>query len=111
MDALAFVVAALVLSRLPAVPPAPAGAPGAPRSTVLRDRRYVLVTALHTVLPLHMPLLGVIVPLWTACSAPRRPAGRWRPCGGPGRGSTGRGTGPGPGFSNGEKSSNGEKRR
>lgn len=81
VDALALVVAALVLSRLPAVPPAPVGAPGTPRLTVLRDRRYVLVTALHTVLPLYMPLLGVIVPLWTVqrTEAPHRAAALRRP--------------------------------
>ncbi|GAA2389538.1 MFS transporter [Streptomyces glaucosporus] len=74
VDAAAFLAAALVLSRLPAVPAAPAGAAGAPRLAVLRDRPYALVTGLHSVLLLYMPLLSVVVPLWTV---QRTEAPRW----------------------------------
>ncbi|MFF0865183.1 MFS transporter [Nonomuraea sp. NPDC003560] len=64
LDALSFLVAALVLLRLPAVPPAPA-APG-PRLAVLRDRPYALVTVINAVMLFYMPLLSLVVPLWIA---------------------------------------------
>ncbi|HEX5567997.1 MAG TPA: MFS transporter [Streptomyces sp.] len=64
VDAVAFLAASLVLLRLPAVPPAPAGEPGAPRLAVLRDRPYALITALHAALLLHLPMLSLLIPLW-----------------------------------------------
>ncbi|MEU9077310.1 MFS transporter [Kitasatospora sp. NPDC048538] len=39
-------------------------APVARRRTALRDRRYLLVTALHAVLELQLPVLTVAIPLW-----------------------------------------------
>ncbi|MEV4757802.1 MFS transporter [Micromonospora sp. NPDC049559] len=65
LDAVSFLVAALVLRRLPEVPPAPVRA-GEPRLTVLRDRPYALVTALNAVMYLYMPLLSLGLPLWIA---------------------------------------------
>ncbi|MFF3345724.1 MFS transporter [Streptomyces sp. NPDC002779] len=64
LDAVAFAVCAAVLLRLPSVAPvAPARGPGL---AVLRDRPYVVVTALNTVLLLRMPLLSLGLPLWIA---------------------------------------------
>jgi MFS family permease len=73
-DALAFLAAALVLTRLPAVPPTPPAASGTPRLAVLRDRPYALITALHAALLLYMPLLSVVIPLWVV---QRTEAPRW----------------------------------
>ncbi|MEV0443698.1 MFS transporter [Streptomyces spectabilis] len=62
LDAASFVACAYVLGRLPAVAPAPAVA--GDRLVVLKDRPYVVVTALNAVLLLRMPLLSLGVPLW-----------------------------------------------
>ncbi|MGA4840899.1 MFS transporter [Streptomyces sp. G45] len=62
LDAAAFAVCAAVLWRLPAVAPVAAG--GGERLAVLRDRPYVAVALLNTVLLLRMPLLSLGVPLW-----------------------------------------------
>lgn len=82
IDAVSFLLCAVLLSRLPAVAPAgaaPAGAAAvtsAPAGTssaatapgvrfqVLRDRPYVAVTLLNAVLLLRMPLLSLGLPLW-----------------------------------------------
>ncbi|WP_413252114.1 MFS transporter [Streptomyces caniferus] len=64
LDGASFLLCALVLLRLPGVPPVPAGAGGTPRLAVLRDRPYALVTLLNAVLLLRMPLLSLAVPLW-----------------------------------------------
>lgn len=70
-DALTFVLAALVLTRLPHVPPQPRRADG-PQLVVLRDRPYVAVIALVGVLSLHASLLDVGLPLWiTHTHAPK----------------------------------------
>ncbi|CAG6393675.1 MFS transporter [Streptomyces cocklensis] len=66
VDALMFLTAALVLGRLPEVPPAAAPAAGEPRLTVLRDRPYTLLTFLNAILYLNMPLLSLGLPLWIA---------------------------------------------
>ncbi|MFE4019908.1 MFS transporter [Streptomyces sp. NPDC059101] len=75
LDALFFLVAAGVLTRLPRVAPKPASDEdaGRPRLAVLRDRPFVLVTALTAVLSLHAVLLEIVVPLWIAThtAAPR----------------------------------------
>ncbi|MGW2558375.1 MFS transporter [Streptomyces sp. NPDC001514] len=84
LDAVSFLVCALVLRRLPAVEPvalvpavsaasaasaasagpaAPAGSSG-PALVVLRDRPYTLITLLNAVLLLRMPLLSLGIPLW-----------------------------------------------
>ncbi|MER7574338.1 MFS transporter [Streptomyces sp. NPDC126514] len=64
LDAVAFVVCAAVLLRLPSVAPvAPLRGPGL---AVLRDRPYVVLTALNSVLLLRMPLLSLGLPLWIA---------------------------------------------
>ncbi|MFJ8692166.1 MFS transporter [Streptomyces roseolilacinus] len=62
VDALSFLLCALVLLRLPAV--APVRAVRDTRFEVLRDRPYAVVTLLNTVLLLRMPLLSLALPLW-----------------------------------------------
>ncbi|MFJ5546542.1 MFS transporter [Streptomyces sp. NPDC093225] len=80
LDALAFLLCALLLHRLPVAPAggAPtvgpvrtasgvrtaAGAPAGPRLAVLRDRPYAVLTLLNAVLLLRMPLLSLALPLW-----------------------------------------------
>ncbi|MCF3102135.1 MFS transporter [Streptomyces roseoverticillatus] len=68
VDAVSFLLCALLLSRLPAVAPAAAaasvGAAQGVRFQVLRDRPYVVVTLLNAVLLLRMPLLSLGLPLW-----------------------------------------------
>ncbi|MFE6361408.1 MFS transporter [Streptomyces sp. NPDC057806] len=64
LDAVAFVVCAAVLLRLPSVAPVvPLRGPGL---AVLRDRPYVVLAALNSVLLLRMPLLSLGLPLWIA---------------------------------------------
>lgn len=65
VDAVSFLAAALLLARLPAVAPVPdAGGPAGPRLAVFRDRPYVLISAINTILVLHIPLIDVALPLW-----------------------------------------------
>ncbi|WP_329546681.1 MFS transporter [Streptomyces sp. NBC_01356] len=62
LDAVSFLLCAALLLRLPAMTHV-----AVPRSHglgVLRDRPYVLVTFLNTVLLLRMPLLSLGIPLW-----------------------------------------------
>ncbi|MEU8527109.1 MULTISPECIES: MFS transporter [Streptomyces] len=63
MDAVSFLAAAAVLSRLPVVRPAQAK-PGEPRLAVLRDRPYAVVTVINAVMLLYMPLISLVIPLW-----------------------------------------------
>jgi MFS family permease len=71
-DAVSFGVAALMLLRLPHVPPVPAATEG-PRLVVLRDRPYVIVTLLVAIMTMHFSLLDVGIPLWVSghTDAPR----------------------------------------
>ncbi|MEU1198889.1 MFS transporter [Streptomyces sp. NPDC005813] len=62
LDATSFLLCAGLLLRLP--PVRPVTARRGHRLGVLRDRPYVLVTFLNTVLLLRMPLLSLGVPLW-----------------------------------------------
>ncbi|MFI8963283.1 MFS transporter [Streptomyces sp. NPDC053493] len=64
LDALGFLVCALVLRGLPALPGAPAPAGGEPRLVVLRDRPYAVLTVLNALLLLRLPLLSLALPLW-----------------------------------------------
>ncbi|MFF0163053.1 MFS transporter [Streptomyces sp. NPDC005263] len=73
LDAVSFLVCAGLLARLPGVAPARASRvgrrgprPGRRDLGVLRDRPYVIVTLLNTVLLLRMPLLSLGLPLWIA---------------------------------------------
>ncbi|WP_405486141.1 MFS transporter [Streptomyces sp. NBC_00096] len=64
LDAVAFLLCAGVLLRLPAVAPTADRNAGEPRLAVLRDRPYALVTLLNAILLLRMPLLSLAIPLW-----------------------------------------------
>ncbi|MDX3308996.1 MFS transporter [Streptomyces sp. NPDC054884] len=82
VDAVSFLVCALLLASLPRVAPRPNRVIRAPRvilqrgsgpgvlrdgvlrDSVLRDRPYALVALLNTVLLLRMPLLSLVLPLW-----------------------------------------------
>jgi MFS family permease len=74
VDAASFLLAALVLRRLPAVPAAPAARAGEPALSVLRDRPYALIALLNMVMLLYMPLLSLVAPLWIV---QRTEAPRW----------------------------------
>ena len=74
LDAVAFVLAAGILSRLPRGEHVPPKRGDGPRLAVLRDRPYAVVTALNTVMLLYMPLLSLIIPLWIV---QRTEAPRW----------------------------------
>ncbi|NEA62602.1 MFS transporter [Streptomyces sp. SID12488] len=62
LDAVSFLVCAGLLLRLPSV--APVAVTKSQGLGVLRDRPYVVVTLLNTVLLLRMPLLSLGIPLW-----------------------------------------------
>ncbi|MFI9810087.1 MFS transporter [Streptomyces sp. NPDC052301] len=66
LDALCFLVCALLLLRLPAVTAAAVvgTVTGGRRFAVLRDRPYALVALLNAVLLLRLPLLSLALPLW-----------------------------------------------
>ncbi|MEV5571790.1 MFS transporter [Spirillospora sp. NPDC052269] len=64
MDAVGFVVAALVLRRLPEVAASIGGPSGGPRAAVLRDRPYAMLMVLSAVMHLNMPILSFGLPLW-----------------------------------------------
>ncbi|MFF2542039.1 MFS transporter [Kitasatospora sp. NPDC058063] len=68
LDAASFLGATALLAGLP-VRDLTVGRDGAPeaaagRRSVLRDRRYLLVTVLHALLELQLPVLTVGIPLW-----------------------------------------------
>lgn len=63
LDAVCFLVCALILLRLPAVRPVGPVA-GTGRLAVLRDRPYAVVALLNAVLLLRLPLLSLALPLW-----------------------------------------------
>ncbi|QQQ77928.1 MFS transporter [Saccharothrix sp. 6-C] len=69
VDAVGFVVAAVVLRGVPEV----AAVARTGRLGVLRDRPYALVALLNSVLLLYMPMLSLVVPLWVVerTSAPK----------------------------------------
>jgi Major Facilitator Superfamily len=73
LDAASFLLAAVLLRRLPAVPAAPPVAAG-PALSVLRDRPFALVSFLNMVMLLYMPMLSLVAPLWIV---ERTAAPRW----------------------------------
>ncbi|WP_095937984.1 MFS transporter [Streptomyces sp. Tue6028] len=70
-NAVSLAAAAAILVPLPPVEPRPR--PGGPRRLALRDRPYLLLTALDGVMAIQFKVLTVAVPLWlvTATTAPR----------------------------------------
>ncbi|MET9126492.1 MFS transporter [Streptomyces sp. NPDC004528] len=61
-NAIVFVVAALILVPLPPVAPVPTA--GGPRWLALRDRPYLLLTALDGIMAVQFKVLTVAIPLW-----------------------------------------------
>lgn len=70
VDALSFLVCALILLRLPAVKDTHRRMNDEPRLAVLRDRPYAVITLINTVLLLRLPLLSLAIPLWIAARTP-----------------------------------------
>lgn len=70
LDALGFLLCALILLRLPAVRATRPRGNGEPRLAVLHDRPYAVVTFINTILLLRLPLLSLAIPLWIADRAP-----------------------------------------
>ncbi|HTW21077.1 MAG TPA: MFS transporter [Mycobacteriales bacterium] len=72
-DAVTFVVTAALITRLPHVPPLPRDVGEGPRLVALRDRPYLSLVALNSLLCVHNGLLEIGVPLWVVrhTSAPR----------------------------------------
>lgn len=72
LDAVTFVAAAVIATRLPHVPPVPHSGEG-PRLVALRDRPFLVLTGLNAVMALHYGLTEVALPLWvvTRTEAPR----------------------------------------
>ncbi|MGH3499269.1 MAG: MFS transporter, partial [Nocardioidaceae bacterium] len=72
LNAVTYLVTALVLLRYPVSPRIPRDK-GAPMSQVFRDRSYVVMTALMSLLAVQYSILDVAVPLWVSrdTSAPR----------------------------------------
>ena len=70
-NAATYWLAAGVLTRLPAVAPAPRES--GPRLPVLRDRPYLVLAALNGVLSMHFSMIEIALPLWVVndTSAPR----------------------------------------
>ncbi|WP_405924787.1 MFS transporter [Streptomyces sp. NBC_00035] len=64
LDAVSFLLCAALMLGLPSVAPVSAVVRRSHGLGVLRDRPYVLVTFLNTVLLLRMPLLSLGIPLW-----------------------------------------------
>ncbi|MCF3136210.1 MFS transporter [Streptomyces olivochromogenes] len=64
LDAVCFLLCALILLRLPAVTPVAEAGRREHRFEVLRDRPYALVALLNAVLLLRLPLLSLALPLW-----------------------------------------------
>ncbi|MEU7014381.1 MFS transporter [Streptomyces sp. NPDC046385] len=64
LDALGFLVCALVLRGLPPLTGTGGAADGPARLVVLRDRPYALLTLLNALLLLRLPLLSLALPLW-----------------------------------------------
>lgn len=61
-----FLAAATAYRLLPSVMPRTASAQRGSSLTVLRDRPYVVLTLLNTVILLYIPLLNMALPLWIA---------------------------------------------
>lgn len=72
-NAVSYLGTAVLLLRLPRVPPAPVPAEG-PTMRALRDRPYLAVTAVNAVLTLHFLVLEIAMPLWVV---QRTEAPRW----------------------------------
>jgi hypothetical protein len=72
-DAATFAITAALVTRLPHVPPIPRDIGDGPRLVAIRDRPYLSLVALNSLLSMHNGLLEIAVPLWVVrhTSAPR----------------------------------------
>jgi MFS family permease len=72
-DAVTFALTALLVTRLPHIAPVPRDLGDGPRLVAIRDRPYVSIVALNSLLNIHNGLLEVAVPLWIVrhTAAPR----------------------------------------
>jgi MFS family permease len=72
-DAATFLFTAVVVVKLPHVPPLPRIIGDGPALVAIRDRPYVAVVALNSLLCIHNGLIEVAVPLWVVrhTTAPR----------------------------------------
>lgn len=72
-DALTFAASVVLIMRLPRVPRLPRTVGDGPRLVAIRDRPYLAIVALNSLLCIHNGLLEVAVPLWIVrhTSAPR----------------------------------------
>ncbi|WP_244184074.1 MFS transporter [Streptomyces cellostaticus] len=62
-NALSFVATAVIVSRLPSLPPVPAPR-GSGRRSALKDHRYLVITALDGIMSIHGSVLVFALPLW-----------------------------------------------
>ncbi len=65
VDAVSFLIAAAILTRLAPIPPVVAPAHG-PRLIALRDRPFLVFTLLDGLMSMHFGLLNIALPLWIA---------------------------------------------
>ncbi|MEO3743079.1 MFS transporter [Plantactinospora sp. B5E13] len=72
VDAVSYLAAAAITTRLAPLPPVPAPATG-PRLVALRDRPFLAFTALDGLMSMHFGLLNIALPLWVVghTTAPR----------------------------------------
>ncbi|TCO61015.1 MFS transporter [Actinocrispum wychmicini] len=71
IDAVSFLVCALILRPLPEVRSTPSAGP---KLAVLRDKPYALLSFLNMIMLLHVPLITLAIPLWIV---QRTDAPRW----------------------------------
>lgn len=64
IDAASFLIAAVLIHRVPAVKPVTLRVAGEPRLAVLHDRPYAVLALLNAVMLMFMPLLSLVAPLW-----------------------------------------------
>ncbi|NEA30427.1 MFS transporter [Streptomyces sp. SID13031] len=64
IDAASFLIAAVLIHRVPAVKAVTLRVAGEPRLAVLHDRPYALLALLNAVMLMFMPLLSLVAPLW-----------------------------------------------
>lgn len=63
-DAASFLVSAVVLAKLPQVPPSAPAGDGERKLAVLSDTPYALATFLNMIMLLRMPIISLAIPLW-----------------------------------------------
>jgi MFS family permease len=64
IDAASFLIAAVLIHRVPKVTAVTLRVAGEPRLAVLHDRPYAVLALLNAVMLMFMPLLSLIAPLW-----------------------------------------------